>query len=172
MIFAHWHGHELGIIHLVKPFRIATMTSTSKDGNLVDFVVRKLGGATSRGSSTRGSVQALKGLVRICNSGGYNASMAVDGPKGPIYKVKPGVFALSRLSQFPIVPLGLASSRSKIFERSWNKALLPWPFSKVVVVFGRVVPPMEKGNEYKVKNLSEELEQRIWQSCEQASNSI
>src|SRR5688572_3327769 len=58
VIFAHWHGHELAIIQLVTRMRIATMTSTSKDGSLVDYVINRMGGATSRGSSTRGSVQA------------------------------------------------------------------------------------------------------------------
>src|ERR1700692_3014084 len=86
IVFGHWHGDELCFVHLVTPYRIATMTSTSKDGQLIDFVIRRLGGATSRGSSTRGAVGALKGLVRLVRQG-YRASMAVDGPKGPLHKV-------------------------------------------------------------------------------------
>ena len=38
IILAHWHGDELAVLHLVKPFQLATMTSTSKDGELIDFV--------------------------------------------------------------------------------------------------------------------------------------
>src|SRR5688572_26522756 len=63
LILAHWHGDELALIHLVRPLRLATMTSTSKDGAIVDYVINRLGGTTSRGSSTRGGVTALKGLV-------------------------------------------------------------------------------------------------------------
>src|SRR4051812_27558365 len=59
LIFAHWHGDELCIVPLVTSFKIATMTSTSKDGQLIDFTIRRLGGATSRGSSTRGAIGAL-----------------------------------------------------------------------------------------------------------------
>lgn len=172
VIFAHWHGHELAIIQLVSPYRIATMTSTSKDGSLVDSVIRKLGGATSRGSSTRGAVQALKGLIRICKSQKYNASMAVDGPKGPLHKVKPGVFELSRLSQFPIVPVGVAAKSYKTFERSWNKAILPWPFSRVVVVFDSPIPTIQKGIDVKDQRLAELLEAKIHQSSQQAFNTI
>src|SRR5947199_10015401 len=72
--FAHWHGDELHVVPLVTQYRIATMTSTSKDGQLIDFVIRRLGGATTRGSSTRGAVQALKGLVRLVPHG-YRASL-------------------------------------------------------------------------------------------------
>ena len=66
LIFAHWHGDELCVLPLVPKYRIATMTSTSKDGALIDFAVRQFRGATSRGSSTRGGAGALKGLVRLC----------------------------------------------------------------------------------------------------------
>ena len=90
VLLAHWHGDELAVLHLVKPFKIATMTSTSKDGELINFVIKKLGGATSRGSSTRGGVTALMGLIRLMKKG-YNSSMAVDGPRGPIYQVKPEI---------------------------------------------------------------------------------
>src|SRR5262245_2376692 len=86
IVFAHWHGIELSIVPLIKTYRIATMTSTSKDGQLIDFAIRKFGGATSKGSSTRGGIGALKGLVRLMTKNGRNASMAVDGPKGPLHE--------------------------------------------------------------------------------------
>jgi lysophospholipid acyltransferase (LPLAT)-like uncharacterized protein len=136
VIFAHWHGDELALVYAIQRYKIATMTSTSKDGALIDFVINKLGGATSRGSSTRGAVSALKGLVRLCR-GGRNASVAVDGPKGPIYVAKPGVFELARLCSLPIVPSGAAYSKTHMFARSWNKAQLPLPFSRVVLYFGK-----------------------------------
>lgn len=135
LIFAHWHGDELAIVPLVTRFKISTMTSTSKDGQIIDFVIRRLGGATSKGSSTRGGVGALKGLVKLCRSG-FNASMAVDGPRGPIYRAKPGIFELSRLTRGTIIPLGAAASSAFIFTKSWNKAQLPKPFAKIVVKFG------------------------------------
>src|SRR5476651_2486314 len=58
LIFAHWHGDELSLVYAVQRYKIATMTSTSKDGSLIDFVIHKLGGSTSRGSSTRGGISA------------------------------------------------------------------------------------------------------------------
>jgi lysophospholipid acyltransferase (LPLAT)-like uncharacterized protein len=134
LIFAHWHGDELTILPLIPDYKIATMISTSKDGQLMDFIVRRLKGATTRGSSTRGGVTALKGLIRLMRDG-YRASIAVDGPKGPLHQPKPGVFELSRLAHAKIVPMGSACTRSIVFEKSWNKARLPKLFATVSVQF-------------------------------------
>jgi lysophospholipid acyltransferase (LPLAT)-like uncharacterized protein len=169
MIFAHWHRDELSIVHMVTDYKIATMTSTSKDGQLIDYVITRLGGATSKGSSTRGAIGALKGLTRLLDEG-YRASMAVDGPRGPIYKVKPGVFELSTLAKAWIVPVGVASSSRWVFEKSWNKARLPKPFSKVVVLFG----PMTKmnGGDPRESALSENLATQINEACRRAESNL
>lgn len=171
LIFAHWHGGELAIINLVTAYKIATMTSTSKDGTLVDHVINKLGGATSRGSSTRGGVSALKGLIRLLRQG-FNASMAVDGPKGPLHKVKPGVFELSRLAKAAIVPVGVVSSSSIVFKKSWNRAQLPKPFSKVVVSFGEPWPIITAEDDVRSESLARRLEFAISDAHHQAAKLI
>lgn len=171
LIFAHWHGDELCILPLITPYRIATMTSTSKDGMLIDFAIRRLGGATSRGSSTRGGVGALKGLVRLMGQG-YRASMAVDGPKGPLHKVKPGVFELSRLAGASIVPMGAACSNAIIFHKSWNKAKLPKPFSRITVQFGEPWPAFTRDQSAKDIAAAHRLESEIASACMQADQHL
>ena len=171
IIFAHWHGHELAITFLVSRYKLATMTSISKDGQLIDYVINRLGGATSKGSSSRGAVAALKGLIRLMKNG-HPASMAVDGPRGPIYQVKPGVFELSRLAQAKIFPVGVAVSHPFVFEKSWNKAMLPKPFAKVCVCYGEPIPALEKSKSPKNIELAYELKQRISDACQQASKLI
>ncbi len=148
VIFAHWHGDELALVYAVQRYKIATMTSTSKDGSLIDFVIHKLGGSTARGSATRGAVSALKGMIRLCREG-RNTSFAVDGPRGPIYVAKPGVFELSKLCAAPIIPSAAAIGRAHVFERSWNKAKLPLPFSKVVLYFGSPIAALDKNDDPK-----------------------
>lgn len=171
LVFAHWHGDELKIVSLVTPYRIATMTSTSKDGALIDFTIRKLGGATSRGSSTRGGIGALKGLIRLMGQG-YRASMAVDGPKGPLHKVKPGIFELSRLAKASIVPVGAATDRAILFKKSWNQAQLPKPFAKIVVWFGIPMDPLSKEDSPKDETLARGLEVKIAEACIKASEHL
>lgn len=171
LVFAHWHGDELCILPLITSYRIATMTSTSKDGQLIDFIIRRLGGATSRGSSTRGGVGALKGMVRLVREG-YRGSMAVDGPKGPLHRVKPGIFELSRLAGAKIVPVGTSTNRAIVFQKSWNKAKLPKPFAKICVYFREPWPPIGREDDAKDPKRAQRLEEEIAKACQLASETL
>lgn len=135
IIFAHFHGDEISLLQLIGPYRIATMSSKSKDGEMMSSIIHLLGGATSRGSSSRGAVEALKGLVKLMKKEGYNGSMAVDGPRGPIYKVKPGVFEISRLVDGYIYYGGVHCDRAFKFPKSWNKTFLPKPFATIDILW-------------------------------------
>ncbi|MGH8492043.1 MAG: lysophospholipid acyltransferase family protein [Moraxellaceae bacterium] len=161
VILAHWHGDELAFMHLVARYRIATITSTSKDGELMNKVLRWMGAKTARGSSTRGGANALRGVISHCRKGGHNISFAVDGPKGPIYKVKPGVFEFSRLMQAPIYSASVGVSRPHVFNRAWNKAVLPGFFSHVHVSIKPVLPPLTKDLDPRCPQLAGQLESAL-----------
>lgn len=168
IIMAHWHGDELGLLHLVRRYGLATMTSTSKDGTLINFVIEKLGGKTSRGSSSKGGVQGLKGLIRLCKSG-HPVSFAVDGPRGPIHNVKAGVFELSRLMSADIYPVGLYAEKKYVFSRSWNRAVLPKPFSKVRIYYDVPIKALDKSSDPKSVHLARTLGEQIHFARKQAS---
>ncbi len=137
-VVAHWHGEELGILHLLKPYRVACMVSQSFDGELIARMIHHLGSKAVRGSSSRGAVQALKGILRLAKEG-WRPSVAVDGPRGPRHEVKRGVVEIAKVLKVPIIPINMACSRSFIFKKSWNKSELPLPFSKVVVQWGDAI---------------------------------
>lgn len=161
VILAHWHGDELALIHLVARYRIATITSTSRDGELMNRVLGWLGAVTARGSSTRGGANAMRGVISHCRRGGHNVSMAVDGPKGPIYKVKPGVFEFSRLMNAPIYSVSVGVSNPWVFRRSWNKAVLPKFFSKVHVSIKPALPVVCRGTDPRCPELAGQLEKNL-----------
>ena len=167
VVLAHWHGDELALISIVKRYRIATIASQSKDGELMAKVLKWLGAKTSRGSSTRGGVQALKGLLRLLKDGG-NCSFAVDGPKGPLHKVKPGVFEISRMASAPIFAAGVAVDRAIHFPRSWNKTYLPKPFAKVIIYWLGPLPPVSREVDPRNPDLALELEGLLHQAKDQA----
>jgi lysophospholipid acyltransferase (LPLAT)-like uncharacterized protein len=157
LIFGHWHGDEVALIYMVGRYRIATITSTSKDGEMMNTVIRLLGGVTSRGSSTRGAIHALKGLIRIVRDQNRNSSFAVDGPKGPIHVVKPGIFEFSRLTGAPICVVGVACDRAWRFEKSWNKAYLPKPFAKIQMHWLGPFPSVTKDIDPRDPTLAQQL---------------
>lgn len=167
VVLAHWHGDELALLVLMRRYRVATIASTSKDGEMMNTVLLLMGAKTSRGSSTRGAVQALKGLLRLVKQGG-NCSFAVDGPKGPIYKVKPGVFELSRMINGPIYAAGVACNRALHFPKSWNKTYLPKPFARIVIEWVGPTGPVLREQDPRDPDLATELEQRLHSAKQQA----
>ncbi len=166
-ILAHWHGDELGILHLLKRYHVACIISTSKDGDIMDKAVRLLGAETVRGSSTRGGASALKGMIRLKKQG-RRPSVAVDGPKGPIHQVKPGVFQISRLTQLPIVPISFFTNRGHIFKKSWNKSWLPLPFAHVTIVLGEPIPAVKSDDDAHSPLWANLLKDQLMQTRESA----
>ncbi len=167
-ILAHWHGDELGLICLIGKYKIATIASTSKDGELMNTVIHLLGGVTSRGSSTRGAIHALKGLVRLVRDDKRNSSFAVDGPKGPIYQVKPGVFEMSRLMNCPIYSAGVTCDRAWHFPKAWNKTYLPKPFAKIHITWKGPIGPITKDLDPRSETLAKELSDALHNARELA----
>lgn len=167
VVLAHFHGDELALISIVKRYRLATIASQSKDGELMSKVLIWMGAKTTRGSSTRGGVQALKGLLRLVKDGA-NCSFAVDGPKGPLHKVKPGVFELSRMVNAPIYAVGVAVDRAIHFPRSWNKTFLPKPFAKVVIYWLGPLPPVSRDVDPRNPDLALELEALLHRARQEA----
>ena len=167
VVLAHWHGDELALVSIVKRYSIATIASQSKDGELMAKVLKWMGAKTSRGSSTRGGVQALKGLLRLLKDGG-NCSFAVDGPKGPLHKVKPGVFELSRMIHGPIYAVGVYCDRALYFPKSWNKTFLPKPFARVIIYWVGPMEEIKKDVDPRNPDLALELEGLLNQARDQA----
>ncbi|MGZ6438444.1 MAG: lysophospholipid acyltransferase family protein [Pseudobdellovibrionaceae bacterium] len=166
-LLAHWHGDEIALIQLARRYRIATMSSQSKDGQMMSIILRLLGAKTSQGSSTRGGVGGLKGLIRLIREG-HNCSFAVDGPKGPIYKVKPGIFEISRLLNCPIYYCGVSVNHAVYFPKAWNKTYFPKPFSKIVIQWHEPLPPLTKDQDPRDPKLSLELENLLHCAKQQA----
>lgn len=171
VVFAHFHGDELVLVSLVSRYKIATITSTSKDGEMMTAVIRLLGGKTSRGSSTRGGASALRGLIQYSKDGS-NSSFAVDGPKGPLHEVKPGVFELSRLMKSEIFSAGILCDRAWHFPKSWNKAYLPKPFAQVRVVWLGPFGPITKTEDPRSPELAKALQNQLFAARQQASKFI
>jgi lysophospholipid acyltransferase (LPLAT)-like uncharacterized protein len=148
-VVAHWHGEELGLLHLLARYKVACMVSTSFDGELVTRIIHLSGSKTVRGSSTRGAVTALKGILRLAKEG-WRPSVAVDGPRGPRHQVKLGVIEIAKVMKAPIFTINMACSRSHIFEKSWNKQEMPKTFTKMVVTWGEpiYVDPTRDLNDY------------------------
>ncbi len=59
----------------------------------------------------------------------------LDGPTGPIGKVKAGVIKMARETDALVVPFYIRAEQAWFFN-SWDRFMLPKPFSKVILTFG------------------------------------
>lgn len=166
-ILAHWHGDELSLLHLVRRYRIGTIVSTSKDGQRMNQILIWHGAATSRGSSTRGGVGALKGIIRLVRAGN-NCSFAVDGPKGPLHKVKPGLFEVSKALRLPIFWAGVGVDRAFYFPKSWNKTFLPKPFARLRIEWHGPMEALLENQDPRAPDIAQTLERELHAAKQQA----
>jgi lysophospholipid acyltransferase (LPLAT)-like uncharacterized protein len=118
-------------------FTPAVLISRSYDGELIARTIERLGFLTARGSSTRSGGSGLLALAKAV-SRGNPAVFTADGPRGPIYQVKPGAVKLAQLTGYSI-GIFYAHPEKAWILKSWDRFLIPKPFSRVAISWGRHV---------------------------------
>jgi hypothetical protein len=140
-VLAVWHGRALYFMHLYRWQAATILVSHSKDGELVSRLLARFGLHATRGSSSRGGSQGLLQMVRSIRAG-YHGAITPDGPRGPRYHAHPGVVAVAKQAGVPILPVAYGAQWKWVLQ-SWDRFVVPLPFSRVVVVYGEpiAVPP-------------------------------
>jgi lysophospholipid acyltransferase (LPLAT)-like uncharacterized protein len=160
-IVAHFHQDELALIPTRANSNFHVMTSQSTDGRMMKKFLNLMGYSCVEGSSSRGGAKALLQLIEVLKEKNASAVMAVDGPKGPIYKVKEGIIMLSKHTGLPILPVTVEVKDPFIFTKSWNKAILPKPFSKIIIKFSEPLFVDKNVSKDDIKDLALTLESRL-----------
>ena len=146
VIFALWHNR----IFTLPPIwwrtagnsrKSVVLTSASKDGAMLARAMAVFGIGAVRGSSSRRAVAALIGMKRALKDG-LDVCITPDGPRGPRYGFHAGVIKLAESSGVPIIPIhAVYSSAWRL--KTWDRLVIPRPFSRITVIFDEmlVVPP-------------------------------
>ena len=147
-VYVTWHQRLLNLFFLKYRRPVTIMISRSKDGDLVAAVAEKLGFGTVRGSSSRGGATAMFQLIdKIKKTPVTSAGMLGDGPRGPARRLKLGTLRIAQATGVPIIPFAYGAKRHKLFA-SWDRFMLPFPFSPLVVCFGDpIYIPVAAANE-------------------------
>lgn len=139
IIFAGLHE---GMMMLPYHFRDRTggvvMVSRSRDGDIIADTVARFGMRAVRGSSGRGGRDALDAMIEALRTEDVSAGVIVDGPRGPALEAKSGALVLARATGLPVVP-GTWWARPLVRARSWDRTIVPLPFSRIVFAFA---PPL------------------------------
>ena len=132
-IYLFWHEMMLFPLgtHCGPDFSI--LVSRHRDGELITQVMRMFQGKTVRGSTSRGAVAGLLGMMR--NQPSRHLGITPDGPRGPRRVVQDGAVYLASRTGMPLVPVGYAVDGCWR-AGSWDKMALPRPFRRAVGVIG------------------------------------
>jgi lysophospholipid acyltransferase (LPLAT)-like uncharacterized protein len=133
-IYSLWHGQVLPLLWHHRDTGATILISEHRDGEIIARVAHALGYRTVRGSTTRGGGRALLALVKELNAG-LTIAVTPDGPKGPALTYAPGALVASQRSGAPIMPV-VASARRAWHLKSWDRFMIPKPFTRVTVAYG------------------------------------
>jgi lysophospholipid acyltransferase (LPLAT)-like uncharacterized protein len=136
-IFCFWHQCTLPCAWYFRKFRCSILISQSFDGELIARTLGLLGFYSVRGSSSRGGAPGLIALKSVLDTG-LPVVFTADGPRGPIYQTKIGPVKLAQMTQEEMGSFYLLPERAWTM-RSWDRFLVPKPFSRVIVSWSRVV---------------------------------
>jgi lysophospholipid acyltransferase (LPLAT)-like uncharacterized protein len=155
-VFAFWHRSLLACAHRFRNLDIAILISSSFDGELIARTVELLGFRAVRGSSSRGGAAGLRNM-QLAYAAGHRCAITADGPRGPVFVAKSGVAALANtVGPRPAASLSTVAEPAgtwvgcfyalpdRAWElRSWDRFLIPKPFSRVVLTWPAHIPAID-----------------------------
>lgn len=165
VIPVYWHQHLLmcsRYLPLQAPhgLKLGFMISPSVDGEAATMLARIYGGEVIRGSGSYTGARAVRHLYRAVSGQKLSPVMTPDGPRGPRFVFKPGALFLSQLCSKPIVPLSYAARPAWVL-RTWDKFVIPVPFSRVVIAVGEPLQVAREITEPELEALQVEMQHRL-----------
>ena len=148
VILTLWHGRQFVAPLLAPPgVPMSAIVSRSADAELNAAILERLGFETIRGSGDRAGnasrarskngVGAFKALVRSLREG-RTVTMIADRRAAPREAVE-GLVRLARASGSPIVPLAYETSRTFVFRKAWDQAVVNLPFGRGAAIAGKPI---------------------------------
>lgn len=134
-----WHNRLLIFPLVLRRFfpnrRGAALISASRDGDLLSDAIHRFDYDVVRGSSSKLGASALLQLGDVLTAGG-DVVITPDGPRGPAYELGPGIVFLAQKTGKDVLPINMEYS-GYWRVKSWDRFIIPKPFSKVRVIIGQ-----------------------------------
>jgi lysophospholipid acyltransferase (LPLAT)-like uncharacterized protein len=134
LIGVFWHSRLLLPVFAYTGKGFHVLISSHGDGEIIANVMKKFGHKLVRGSSSKRGREALREMIQLAQDN-QDIGITPDGPRGPAEVVKPGVAILACMTKRPVVPMAYSCRRAKRLN-SWDRFMLPYPFSRTVFVWG------------------------------------
>jgi hypothetical protein len=144
VLLCAWHQQIFIAVKIYRRYRkhpVCVMISKSQDGEVAARLAQAAGAHPIRGSSSRDGGIAMKEMINFIIHHRFGAHL-LDGPRGPAGVVKPGAIAIAQGAGAAVVPAYVKVNRAW-YLRSWDRFMIPKPFSCATVTFH---PPFWTGS--------------------------
>ena len=155
-LYAFWHQNAFMAFCVTVGSPHISITSPSRDGDIVADILTPFGYEILRGSSSRGGLAAMLEMIHAMKAKNIPGGFGIDGPKGPLKIPKYGIFKIAQRTGVPILPLCLYPKSFWEFN-SWDKFRLPKPFTTIYVFYGQPIYVDSKWDKSQLPELSQQL---------------
>lgn len=159
VLYVTWHQRLIPYIWYYRFKEVVVMASMSRDGELAARYVSAFGWIPVRGSSKKRGREALLEMVPFVKKG-HPAALACDAPTGPAYISKIGITALAQKTGRPI-QAGMWCCDRFWTLKSWDRTLIPKPFSRIVLMFSEPIHVAEDATRDEVEAARQLLDERL-----------
>ncbi|MBC44192.1 MAG: hypothetical protein CMO08_00050 [Thalassospira sp.] len=175
-IVAFWHQRLLMMPYTWRsvggdrPFNM--LISSHRDGEIISrtiarFDIKTIAGSTGKG---KGGAAALRQILKALKAGEV-VGMTPDGPRGPRMRASDGIIQAARMAGVPIFPLTYSASNRKVIQ-SWDRFILPLPFSRGVFHWGDPIFVDRKLDEEGMEAKRVELENALTELTQKTDQSL
>lgn len=162
VVGAAWHRNAIFLIWYHRYLSPLIMISSSNDGALLAGFTEKLGARTVRGSSGKRGAEAFKEMVTALSDPNLTIAATVcDGPKGPPCVAKKGMAVLAMKTGLPLIPIMASYHPAITLEKTWDKTMIPKPFSKAVIMYGDPIHIPKEAGKTELESYRLKLEKRL-----------
>ncbi len=143
-LYVFWHEYILFPFYLRGHCHLTMLLSRHRDANLLSLAAEKMGFEFVRGSTRRGGMEAIRGMMAAGKM--HHLAITPDGPRGPRRCMAPGAIFLASRLNMPIVVMGFGYHRPWRLK-SWDRFAVPRPFSRARAVTSgawRIPPDLDR----------------------------
>jgi lysophospholipid acyltransferase (LPLAT)-like uncharacterized protein len=161
-IYAIWHN-RIALIPAIhnRQINLSAIVSRHNDGRIIGGILSHFGISIAYGSTSNGGAQAMRQLIDYYKKGSHIA-ITPDGPRGPSQVAASGVAQFAILLNAPVICI--SASTNRMFRlNSWDRFILPLPFSKIYFAYSE--PIFADNMDCDVKKYDREAMRLAVQSC-------
>lgn len=138
-LIALWHNRLLlmapCLLKITQTEIFTAFISNSKDGNILAAYTKSYERGRVIRVSHNAKEHALRALIETLKKTHQIPIITPDGPRGPLYRLKPGIALAAKETEAMIVPFSWKCT-SYWELSSWDRFRIPKPFSTIEAVFG------------------------------------